>query len=67
MTDRTVVPVCNCKAHDGDHVHLPIAAYGQPANTCRCGHLHFADSDGEDAGCKAQYCQCTRWRGEDES
>lgn len=28
--------------------------------TCECGHLHAADEDNEDAGCRT--CECASWR-----
>lgn len=30
---------------------------------CACGHLHMADTNGEDAGCFDGQCGCTQWFG----
>jgi hypothetical protein len=29
------------------------------ATVCRCGHVHAADTDSEDAGCRV--CECLTW------
>ncbi len=56
-----VLPVCNCKAHDGDHVHVPHlidSQYGLPVVALVAAE-HTCDPSGPRdltcAGCRYDY------------